>query len=135
MALWTKLSIVSGLMMILMLALGCGGSKAKSQVIAGEMLYTQNCQSCHGDAKSGQGALPDVPVHGPDGHTWHHADGQLVDIILGRLNYPGRIMPSFGDTLSDDHATAILDYFKSGWSTEQLESQQEASKNWKELYP
>jgi hypothetical protein len=44
-------------------------------------------------------------------------------------------MPSFGGTLSDEEAMAILDYFKAGWPEESRQFQQEASKNWDELYP
>jgi mono/diheme cytochrome c family protein len=130
-----KMLLISGLFLVLALTLACGGSNTESYADVGKNLYAQNCQSCHGDAKSGEGALPDVPNHGPDGHTWHHADGQLVDIILGRLNTPSRTMPSFGGTLTDEEAMAILDYFKTGWPEESRQFQQEASKNWDELYP
>ncbi|MDP6514107.1 MAG: cytochrome c [SAR202 cluster bacterium] len=129
--------MASGIMLMLILApaLGCGGSDAESQVTIGETLYAEHCQLCHGDAKSGEGALADVPTHGPDGHTWHHADGQLVDIIIGRLSYRGKKMPAFGGTISDEEAMAILEYFKTGWPAEILEAQQEASKNWNALNP
>ena len=71
-----------------------------------------------------------APVHGPDGHTWHHADGQLTRIILGQLVYPGRTMPLFEEILSEDDVTAVLTFFKSNWLSDQLDFQAEASKNW-----
>lgn len=74
-------------------------------------------------------------MHGPEGHTWHHADGQLVDIILGRLDIPGTTMPSFESLLTEAEAMGILDYMKTGWYQNQLEAQREVSANWEELYP
>jgi mono/diheme cytochrome c family protein len=66
----------------------CSTGEGDSHLAAqGAELYAQNCQTCHGDAATGVGRLtPLIPSHGQDGHTWHHADGQLADIILGRLN-------------------------------------------------
>ena len=121
--------------MILLLIVGC---TSQSQTVGktidpGISLYAENCQGCHGDAKTGQGAIGDAAVHGPEGHTWHHADGQLTEIILGQLDYPGRTMPSFADTLEEEDVAAILDYFKTNWEADQLVFQAEASRNWEEL--
>lgn len=96
----------------------------------GGEIYAQQCQACHGDAATGDEALPGVPVHSVDGHTWHHADGQLSQIILGELNYPGRTMPSFGEVLTEEDIEAILAFFKSNWRPTQRASQEEASRNW-----
>lgn len=119
----------------LLLLSGCGEGSGldTDKVELGQAIYADNCQSCHGDAASGDQALPDAPVHSPQGHTWHHADGQLADIIMGRLSYPGRTMPSFVDTLSEDEVDAILAYFKSNWKSEQIDFQAEVSKNWESL--
>ena len=74
---------------------------------AGARLYAANCQACHGEAVTGAGSIAPAPSHGPEGHTWHQADGQLVDIVLGALDYP-----------------------KSSWSDEQRSFQEETSRNW-----
>lgn len=103
------------------------------QVAQGRSLYIQACQECHGDAATGDGAVTGTPVHSVAGHTWHHADGQLADIILGRLVYPERKMPSYARQLSEKDVQAILAYLKSNWPLEQRAYQAEASKNWKEL--
>ena len=74
-----------------------------------------------------------APIHGPSGHTWHHADSQLVDIVLGRLSYLARTMPSYEATLSEKDVLAILAYLKTNWPPEQRAFQEEASRNWEKL--
>ncbi|MBI4201667.1 MAG: cytochrome c [Chloroflexi bacterium] len=112
----------------------CGSNSPNTvdnpQVAAGLDLYNRNCQSCHGNAATGQGRIPLAPPHSSDGHTWHHADGQLVDLILGRLNYPGRVMPSFDRVLTEAQVMNILAYLKTNWSDEEREFQAEVSRNW-----
>lgn len=122
----------------LVLAAGCAtGSQPDRETAAsiaqGRHLYGQLCLSCHGDAATGEGAVPAAPWHGPQGHTWHHPDGQLEAIILGQFTYPGRTMPSFDAQLSEEDIAAILDYLKEGWTPEQREVQAEASQNWEEF--
>lgn len=114
---------------LLTLALGaCGGGDAESPQPGAE-LYAESCQTCHGDPVTGEGRVsPENPAHGPGGHTWHHADGQLVDLVLGRFTYPGREMPSFAETLSDQDVIDILAYLKQGWTSEQREYQSEVSR-------
>jgi mono/diheme cytochrome c family protein len=104
----------------------------------GELLYRANCQSCHGDARTGDGGLPGAPVHGPDGHTWHHSDGNLTDIIQNGSGEMGEMMrgmmgvppetprmPAWRGTLTDDDIAAILAFIKTGWTPEQRRFQQE----------
>jgi len=117
-------------------AAACGGGSSATitqEAARGRVLYEQTCSSCHGNAATGAGATPTAANHGPAGHTWHHADGQLIDIIMGRLDYPGRIMPSFGEVLSEEDAKVIVEYFKINWRPEQRASQKEVSKNWDEM--
>ena len=83
--------------------------------------------------ETGKGAVDNAPVHGPDGHTWHHPDGQLRELILGTLDYPGKTMPSFAEKLTDGEIDAVLEYIKSNWESEQRELQEEVSRNWLEL--
>ena len=113
----------------------CAGSSGHDAdaTRVGARLYSANCQTCHGEAATGVGSIAPAPSHGPDGHTWHHADGQLVDIVLGTLDYPGRIMPRFAGQLTADEVQVILAYLKTNWSEEQKSFQEETSRNWAAL--
>ena len=77
------------ILLIILLA-GCSVGGDSTGAAAGRITDEQNCTKCHGDAATGEAGLPDTPAHGADGHTWHHADGQLIEIIMGRLDYPDR---------------------------------------------
>jgi mono/diheme cytochrome c family protein len=101
-----------------------------AQVTAGSAIYAANCASCHGDQLRGQpswkerkpdGKLP-APPHDATGHTWHHPDQQLFDIIKRGVaaivpNYQTD-MVGFGDKLSDPDIWAVLAYIKSRWPAE-----------------
>jgi cytochrome c5 len=76
-----------------MVACSGGDDGPPGQVELGSIIYERECQSCHGDVATGDGALPGAPVHGPRGHTWHHADGQLAEVILGSVGFPWKTMP------------------------------------------
>lgn len=122
--------------LVTLAACGTTGSPQQSARTAtelGRVIYARNCQVCHGDAKSGKGAVLNAPIHGPDGHTWHHADGQLSEIILGTFDFPGKTMPPFAEILSDKDVDSVLTYMKSNWGKDQLDWQAEVSQNWLEL--
>ena len=100
---------------------------AQAAPTEGEPLYVERCASCHGANLEGQanwivrkpdGKLP-APPHDETGHTWHHSDRQLLQIVRDGLATiaPGykTDMPAFGDILTDAEILAILDYIKSGW--------------------
>lgn len=110
------------------------------QVQRGKAVYAQHCAACHGAALEGQpewrkrlpnGRLP-APPHDESGHTWHHPDAVLVDIIRNGL-VPGRTapegymsdMPAYAGTLSDEDITAVLAYIKSHWPERALAAQKE----------
>ena len=109
---------------------------AQSDLHAGERLYQENCASCHGANLEGQpdwrsrlpnGRLP-APPHDASGHTWHHTDRVLLDIVKrGTAAIVGNgyesDMPGFGEALTDDEITAIIDYIKSTWPEHQREFQ------------
>lgn len=99
----------------------------------GQSVYAANCATCHGQRGEGQpdwqsrradGSLP-APPHDSSGHTWHHPDAVLIEIITigGQAAYgrPGLIsgMPAFGDQLTVDEITAVLAYIKSLWGDEE----------------
>jgi len=109
-------------------------------VTQGRLIYQENCAACHGPNGEGQPnwkvANPDgtypAPPHTVDGHTWHHGDGLLFQIIKegGKsLNIPNfkSGMPAFGDKLTDEEIVAVLTYIKSLWPEEQRRSQAQIS--------
>lgn len=110
-------------------AAACGGGfDPDPEVVArGEQLYAASCVQCHGGPTGGQ--ISDIPPrHNAQGHTWHHADCLLTDIVLdGFPPRPGatgdEIMPAFGDELTDADVDAILTYVKTWWTDEQRRSQ------------
>lgn len=102
------------------------------KVAKGEVLYAQYCAECHGADLKGSPtwkepladrSLP-PPPHDDSGHTWHHPDRQLIEIIQngGDPNYNSK-MPAFGDRLSEDEVVSILEFLKSKWSVETREFQ------------
>ena len=124
---------MGALLIVALGACGGGGSSDDDLIELGRTIYAENCQVCHGEARTGRGGLANAPVHGPDGHTWHHPDGQLRELILGALDYPQKTMPSFVGRLTDSEVDAVLEYIKSNWDTPQLEWQAEVSRNELEL--
>ncbi len=93
----------------------------------GEAVYAQNCASCHGLNLEGaadwrkpleDGSLP-APPHDTTGHTWHHPDFQLQEIIAkGGVLYNGT-MPGFAGQLSEQEVEAVLAFIKSHWGSEE----------------
>jgi mono/diheme cytochrome c family protein len=111
-------------------------------VAQGKILYQNHCTACHGVNLEGQaewrmrlsnGRLP-APPHDETGHTWHHPDEVLFDIVKNGL-VPGRTapeayesdMPAYGKRLSDSEITAVLAYIKSRWPKEVLKAQREVT--------
>lgn len=109
-------------------------------VIQGKAVYANNCASCHGAELQGQKnwreRLPNgrllAPPHDETGHTWHHPDGMLFDIIKNGLvagrtappNYKSD-MPAYTGILSDEEIIAVLAYIKSSWPPKVLQAQKE----------
>ena len=101
------------------------------QVARGKAVYAARCASCHGVNLEGQpnwrqrlpnGRSP-APPHDPSGHTWHHSDALLFDIIKRGIEPhapPGyqSDMPAFGQVLPDADIWAVLAYIKSTWPEE-----------------
>ncbi|GAB3090860.1 hypothetical protein GCM10027287_35530 [Bordetella muralis] len=108
----------------------------------GKAIYAYTCAACHGAKLQGQpnwrerlanGRLP-APPHDPTGHTWHHPDAVLFDLVKNGL-IPGRTappgyqsdMPAFGSALSDEQIIAVLAYIKSSWPPDVLSMQKEVT--------
>ncbi len=111
------------------------------QVVRGEQLYQNNCAQCHGLRGEGdpnwRQRNPDgtllPPPHNSTGHTWHHADSLLYQIIhdggaiYETLGFKSS-MPAFGDQLTPEEIWAVITYFKSLWDPDQRASQAEVSR-------
>lgn len=132
------------------LAIGFGWNpgppdQAPPAVLAqGKALYGEYCAACHGADLKGQpewqtplpsGRLP-APPHDASGHTWHHPDQVLVDIVRqGPAAFVGdgyeSDMPGFDGILDDDRIRAILAYLKSAWPERERTFQEERTREWR----
>ncbi len=105
-------------------------------VSQGEALYQTYCAACHGAELEGEanwglpkedGTLP-APPHDSSGHTWHHPDSLLFEIIIQGGNPAlGGSMPGFGEALSQEEMEAILAFIKTYWDEDQRQVQWEIS--------
>ena len=97
-------------------------------VARGLGIYHDYCAACHGVELEGQpdwrvpnadGKLP-APPHDATGHTWHHPDAQLFEIVKwGTAAMVGRgyqsDMAGYSDVLTDADILAVMAYIKSTW--------------------
>lgn len=97
-------------------------------VARGALIYDRVCAVCHGATLQGQpdwktrdaeGYLP-APPHDETGHTWHHPDTLLLEIVrrgtaavVGQ-GYQSR-MPGYAGTLTEAEIREVLAYIKSTW--------------------
>ena len=96
-------------------------------VALGQQVCTSFCTGCHGVNLKGQpnwrqrlpmGNFP-APPHDESGHTWHHADQWLFDVVKygGKYHAPPRYrsaMPAY-QMLSDAEIWAVLSFIKNRW--------------------
>ena len=89
-----------------------------AQIAQGKPLYDAYCASCHGIDGTGEenwkvpnadGSYP-PPPHDSTGHTWHHSDRLLVDLIANGSDFARSRMPAFGDQLSIGEIEAVLEW-------------------------
>jgi len=100
---------------------------SETVVERGGELYQANCASCHGADLAGaadwktpndDGSYP-PPPHDSSGHTWHHPDRVLIEIIRDGSDFPQSRMPAFGDRLTDEDIEAILEFIKTSWGPQE----------------
>lgn len=138
-----RLAIISGLLLVIILS-ACSTKSDGERYIAtnpeayamGQQVYAQNCSACHGI--NGEGQFPDAPMerdetgrlgappHNGDGHTWHHDDDLLHNIVReGGMGTPDMFypMPAFGELLRVEQIEAVLFYIKTFWTEEQRQRQ------------
>lgn len=108
----------------------------------GARVYQDSCASCHGVDGQGEpdwktpkpdGSYP-APPHDASGHTWHHGDGLLYQIIKdggASLDVPDfkSNMPAFAGSLSDAEIRAALEFLKSTWPEQERQTQWLVSQN------
>ena len=111
------------------------------QVLAqGQSIYQAQCAACHGARLEGQpnwrerdasGRLP-APPHDASGHTWHHPDQVLFDLVkygvAKAAHLPGydSAMPAYEGKLTDAEIVAVLAWIRSQWAADLRKLQQQA---------
>ena len=117
-------------------------SADEGRITLGKTVYAANCAACHGANLEGQanwrerlanGRLP-APPHDKTGHTWHHPDRLLIDMVKNGL-VPGRTappgyesdMPAYAGILTDEKIVAVIAYIKSTWPPKVLQAQKEVT--------
>ena len=77
------------------------------------------------------------PKHNASGHTWHHPDcelaeviktgtGPMVEMMREMMAPPGApTMPAWREKLSDEEIDAVLAYIKTMWTSQEREVQAE----------
>jgi mono/diheme cytochrome c family protein len=98
---------------------------AEDVITLGASVYAQTCASCHGDQGEGHAALLSAPALNGSEHSWHHADGQIQQLIMEG----GVEMPSFGAELADEEILAVVRFIQTWWSADKLAAQQRASQS------
>jgi len=109
-------------------------------IARGKIVYQNNCVSCHQVNLVGaenwkeldeDGHRKAPPLNGT-GHTWHHDDATLHNIIKYGLaksvkNYQGKML-GFEDKLKDKDIDSVLAYIKSFWPDDIYQHQINLSK-------
>ena len=133
-----KIWIWSGAAITVVLAVFLASQdKPVIDIAQGKHVYDQHCASCHGANLEGQpdwktplptGGFP-APPHDKTGHTWHHNDALLLQIITdgGQSIAPPDFqsnMPAYKDVLHEEEIAIVLAYIKSTWPKDVRERQE-----------
>ena len=112
-----------------------GRPVSEAELALGQEVYETQCAACHGLEGEGQpnwkqpnaeGIYP-APPHTSEGHTWHHSDTQLLEIIAAGGSMPNSAMPGYADILTEEERVAVLAYLKTFWGPRESEFQQKVS--------
>lgn len=103
-------------------------------VARGRTIYDESCAACHGANLQGQDdwRMPNAdgrakaPPHDQSGHTWHHPDVQLFQIVkYGTAALVGNgyesDMAGYEDVLSDEQIHDVMAFIKSTWPEQIIE--------------
>lgn len=94
----------------------------RKKVDRGFIVYSANCQTCHGVMAKGapnwrepdaDGKYPPPPLNG-SGHSWHHPRKLLKEMISNGTQPQGN-MPAWKDKLSDEEIDNVITWFQSIW--------------------
>ena len=125
------------LILTLLLLTACTKTpEKKAELVLGQSVYEANCATCHGFQGEGQpnwkevdeNGLRPAPPHDATGHTWHHSDSLLLEIIAKGSAAPGSTMLGYENVLSQEEMKASLEYIKTFWGKEELEFQEQVSR-------
>lgn len=119
----------------------------QTELARGQYLYNFNCAHCHGYA--GEGQHPNtverstnlgyhvVPAHDSSGHTWHHPDQLIFEIIKYGAESPlyQYTMTPFGERITDDEIYYIIDYMRLWWTDDQRAWQAQLTEQFTENNP
>ena len=110
-------------------------------------IYNQSCAVCHGRNFEGQanwrsrnaaGLLP-APPHDETGHTWHHPDEILFNLVKFGPGYNldgyQSAMRGYQGILSDEEIRAVNSYIASKWPNEVLQTQSQANARYEASKP
>ena len=114
---------------------GSNDASAADALGQGKVLYEQNCAACHGINGEGQpnwkqpnaNDVYPAPPHDGSGHTWHHADGLLLQIIADGGTMPKSQMLGFSERLTEEEMRLILDHIKTFWGEQEREFQEQVT--------
>lgn len=100
---------------------------SQAQQQTGQLVFSENCASCHGEQAQGlaadwrqrleDGSFPPPPLNGT-AHAWHHSLSVLLQVINEGGVALGGKMPPFAASLDDDQKLAAIAYFQSYWNDE-----------------
>jgi mono/diheme cytochrome c family protein len=144
--------VTAALAFALFLGTSCGGGTSRdtpveeadeSTLALGQSLYAANCATCHGADGTGQPGWQSLqedrtypaPPHDSSGHTWHHSDRVLLDIITrgGQAAYGDQgfrsAMPAWGEQLSEEEIVAVLAYIKTFGTSPSGNSRQRSTRS------
>ena len=101
------------------------------QETLGKNLYLQYCAACHNAMGTGESYSESfwtvqnyiaAPSMDPPGHSWHHSDKQLAEIITFGSTRTEK-MPAWKDILSPSDVENIIAYIKTMWTQRELDCQ------------